>query len=146
MARLLAQNIQKLMKPMALKQGFAEVQLLSNWRSIIGDQAYPYVGLKSLKNKKLLLEVSDSAWAQEVRYMSSFLAEKVNAYFGYKAVERIQVVQSGFKPKYEAPLPKENKPTERSIYEAEKYTCIVKDPVLKQRLQNFGALLHLDQN
>ncbi len=145
MARPLAKNIHKILRPLALKQGFAEVQLLSNWRSIIGNEAYPYVVPKSLKNKKLTLEVSDSAMAQEVRYMSAWLMEKVNVHFGFRAVDKILVVQSGFKPLVEKKV-KVNKPTERSSYEAEKYTNIVADDELRERLQKFGALLHLDKN
>lgn len=145
MARPLAKNIHKILRPLALKQGFTEVQLLANWRGIIGKEAYPYVAPKSLKNKKLTLEVSDSAMAQEVRYMSAWLMEKVNVHFGFKAVDKILVVQSGFKPMVELKA-KVNKPTERSSYEAEKYTNIVDDSELRERLQKFGALLHLDKN
>ena len=136
--KTLVKDIQKIVKPFAFSQGFTEVKVLERWSEIIGEQAAPYIRPKSLKGGVLTLAVADSSWAQEVNYMAEFLAEKINTFFGFKAVKKIKVFQQYFVPK----LKEEKQTLKISEHHKQKADFIVKgvvDDNMREVLSKFGA-------
>ena len=96
------------------KHGFAAATLLTDWEIIVGRELASYTVPERLKWPRqigtadgdpegarpggtLHLRV-DPARALDVEYRARQIAERINAYFGYRAVETVRLIQ--------APLPK----------------------------------------
>lgn len=97
-------SVAKMLKPLATKllgkNGFTEVDLLTNWHEIAGDIAEytlpKYISFQ--KNKRidgvLNVEVPSGAFALELQHREKFIIAKINAFFGYNAVARIKILQN----------------------------------------------------
>ena len=99
------QSVAKMLMPLAKnllgKKGFAEIDLLSNWREIVGEEIASYtlptqiVMRRGDKNGGCLqIEVPSGAFALEVQLREKIIMEKINFYFGYQAVSGIRIVQN----------------------------------------------------
>jgi hypothetical protein len=119
-----------LVAPLARRHGLARVRLLSEWPAIVGPElarrcrpeklislgraaastaadspAAKIAAAQSAEKARgpsaLRLRVSGAA-ALEIQHLAPQIVERINAYFGYRAVERLQLVQG--------PLPLEPAP------------------------------------
>ena len=99
------QSVAKMLMPLAKnllgKKGFAEIDLLSNWREIVGEEIASYSlprQIISAKGNKdggcLQVEVPSGAFALELQLREKIIMEKINFYFGYQAVAGIRIVQN----------------------------------------------------
>ena len=89
-----------LLKGMLGKQGFAAADILVFWEQIAGPEIAAYTLPRQLlfkrgKNDGGTLEVlvPGGAFALELQHRQAFIVEKINSYFGYKAVAEIKLVQ-----------------------------------------------------
>ena len=94
-----AKTVMSLAKKLLGKNGFVEVDLLSEWREIVGDEVASYSFPKQLirnKNKDccLVVEVSSGAFALELQLKEKNIVARVNAFFGDFIVNRIKIVQN----------------------------------------------------
>lgn len=64
--------------------------LFSNWRDIVGDAVADNVTPKRLENKVLVVEVSDNAWATQLRFLESRLVATLREHVGDE-VESLQI-------------------------------------------------------
>lgn len=101
----LSKMIAPLTKNIFGKKGFVEVDILSNWDKVAGQELADYsfplkIDFKrGLKNNGILyLQVPSGAFALEIKHRERFILEKINAYFGYNAVSSIKIVQNGSLP------------------------------------------------
>ena len=79
-----------------------EVDLLSEWENIVGEEMAAYslpTGVKFPPEQKingvLLVEVPSGAFALELKHKENFVIAKVNSYFGYCAIAKLKIVQTG---------------------------------------------------
>ena len=86
------------------KRGFFELELLKNWIEIV-DKKYAKTSLpmklKSGRNNKasnLIVKV-DPSIAFGFEHDNEKIKQKINAYFGYTAVEKITIIQDRFEVK-----------------------------------------------
>lgn len=136
--RAIGPSIQKLMRPFALKNGFSDVRVLTNWQQIVGAETARYVRPLKLTNKVLHLATADSNWAMQLSYQSPVLIEQINRYFGFQAVAKIQPQQSYFVvDSLKAPQPP--KPDGAAHMRAAARTQDVKDTHLKAALARLGG-------
>ena len=94
------------------KHGFSAATLLTDWRTIVGNDLATYTAPERLKwprgveaygdvaadgtgrpGATLILRV-DSVRALDVSYKSRQVIERINAYFGYKAVSELRFIQA----------------------------------------------------
>lgn len=141
--RKISANIEKLVKPYALKNGFHEVRIFSCWKNIMGSELYSQVKPVKLKNKTLQVMVPNSVMAADIAFKSPIIIEKINQFFGYKAVIKITTVQK--------PLEKElfsesiKKEPDSSCYVRAQARCSqVQDEKLKDALVKLTA--HMEQD
>jgi len=87
-------------KPTLQKRGFYESRLLTEWPHIVGATFAQYSMPQDVihdrferEGNKLRLVV-DPAWALEVQYMEPVILERIAAYFGYRAIERLVIIQA----------------------------------------------------
>ncbi|TCS62212.1 DUF721 domain-containing protein [Varunaivibrio sulfuroxidans] len=116
--KALAPSIDKITRRLFGKRGFTEAAVLNDWPSVVGEDlarhclpekiTYPD---KSKIQGTLRLRVANGAFAVEMQHMEPVIIERINAFFGYRAVARLHLVQ--------APLPQSSSPS-RSVIKAQK--------------------------
>ncbi|MBI1363317.1 MAG: DUF721 domain-containing protein [Proteobacteria bacterium] len=136
--RALGPSVQKLVKPLALKNGFADVRVLSNWSKIVGADMARYIRPLKLSNKVLQVAAADSNWAMQVSYQAPVLIEQINRYFGFQAVTRIQPQQSYFETDEQQPVAVPQ-PDGAAKVRALARTQDVKDDTLRAALASLGG-------
>lgn len=127
------------------RRGFAQSDVLSHWDSIVGPnlancsspERLNY-GKGSSKEATLRVRVAPG-WAPEFQHFEQLIIERINSFFGYRAVARLQIIQAPVnKPtpkKRPAPAPLTTKQEDwiRSTVED------VKDADLKDRLTSVAS-------
>ena len=82
------------------RRGFAQSDILTQWPAIVGDVLAGYAVPERLNwprdpNKPdgatLRIRVA-SAWAPQLAHLEPLLLDRINGYFGYKAVTRLAIV------------------------------------------------------
>ncbi len=136
-----------LVKDIMSAEDFVEADILLNWRDIVGQEmssyAYPIkVKYDHRKNfRTLYIEVPVGGFALELQHKENYLLEKLNAYFGYKAVHKINISQNiQLKPQIK---PEEKTKEEIKLNEDEKkymneIIADIKDDKLKEILIKLG--------
>lgn len=117
-ARALGAYVPKLTRKAFEKYGFSAAALLTDWAMIVGDEMAGVAAPERLKwprnvairedveagaegrpGATLLLRV-DPAHALEVQYQAQQILERINGYFGYRAVADLRILQAPLeKPK-----------------------------------------------
>ncbi|MEL7465033.1 MAG: DUF721 domain-containing protein [Pseudomonadota bacterium] len=89
------------LKTAGAKRGFAELRLLTEWRAVVGEAlarvCRPVKVSYSRKGPGLgatLIVTAEGARAPEVDMQKERILEKVNAFYGYRAVSRLSIDQS----------------------------------------------------
>jgi hypothetical protein len=139
-------NLPRIAKPVLGKQGLGEAELLQEWPTIIGAnlarQCWP-IKLSFPRGKRrdgtLRLRVA-SAVAIEIQHREPVLLERINGYFGYRAVIRLALVQGGMPP---AP---DSTPPPRPLAAAERQALGrrldgIADPALRAALERLGSAI-----
>ena len=107
--RALSKAIGSITRPIFAKRGFADGAILSEWPEIAGSLLAAHTAPEKIhypRNVKtngiLRLRVDSGSFALEVQHLEPQLIERINRYFGYKAVGSIRTIQ-GPLPEKEAP-------------------------------------------
>lgn len=136
-----------LVKDIMSAEDFVEADILLNWRDIVGQEmasfAYPIkVKYNHRENiRTLYIEVPVGGFALEMQHKEGYLLEKLNAYFGYKAVHKINISQNiKLKPQIK---PMKKAQEEITLNEEEKkymedVVADIKDEKLKEILTKLG--------
>ena len=100
--RPLAQTVRKVAAPLFRRQGFAEADILLRWAEIVGERLALRSAPERLEQPRgaagaaLHVRVAPGA-GPELQHVAPLVLERINAFFGWRAVERLRLVQ--------APLP-----------------------------------------
>ncbi len=100
------QSVSRTLLPLAKRllgaKGMMEVDLLAGWEDIAGTEIAAYtlpLGVSFRRGEKtngiLQVEVPAGAFALELKHRENFILAKVNAYFGYRAVAGMKIIQTG---------------------------------------------------
>ena len=112
-ARLLA----GILDPAARRRGFAEASLLADWAAIVGPalarRCQP-VRVDHAPGRRggggtLVLQASGGA-AVEIQHAAPQLVERINTYFGHRAVRQLRLLQMPLPPPAPEPPPPRNRP------------------------------------
>lgn len=107
--RPLARSVAKLTTPAIRRRGIAEAGVIVDWPKIVGERlaaaSYPEQLSKPRQGGEAVLRLRVAgSWAVELQHLEPVIVERINAYFGYRAVDRLRIVQG--------PLPPEAGPRE----------------------------------
>jgi hypothetical protein len=139
-------NLPRIAKPVLGKQGLGEAHLLEEWPAIIGAELARHcwpIKLSFPRGKRsdgtLRLRVV-SALALEIQHREPVLLERINGYFGYRAVIRLALVQGG------APAAPDAPPAPRPLAAAERQALDrrlngIADPALRAALERLGCAI-----
>ena len=148
------QSVAKMMMPLAKnllgKNGFTEIDLLSNWQEIVGDDIASYTLPKQIISAKgnkdggcLQIEVPSGAFALELQLREKIIREKINFYFGYQAISNIRIIQNSELSFSEDVRDMQGEQKTLVTKEEENYiknlSDGVKNPELKQKLIKLGC-------
>ena len=138
------------------RQGFAEADVLLNWPDIAGsalaDACQPVrVRYGHRAHGATLIVQTTSARAPEVEHLGPVIIERVNQFYGYRAIHRLHVTQStGYGPRPSGfaeqqrpfagqPAAEPVPPTAAEQREAEQMAEKIQSPGLRAALTRMGA-------
>jgi hypothetical protein len=144
--RALSQTLNSVTNPIFRKRGFVENKIITDWSLIVGENLGNYSAPRKLffgKDKKtdgvLHVDVFDSGMAMELSYMEQVVLEKIASYFGYRAINKIKIIQKlggGIAAKKQPP---ERKLSEDKMMDLGGQLDDIDDEDLKKALQAFGV-------
>jgi len=92
----LEQNLSRIVKGLGGKYGFAEVDLMTNWTTIVGNEFAAFLNpikitfpRRERANGTLHVKMLNTAVATLITHQQHRIVERVNTYFGYAAVSKI---------------------------------------------------------
>ena len=96
-----------LTKQLLGQRGFMQMDLLTSWTAIVGEEMAQYSLPQKLtfpKNSRadgcLTIVVPAGAFAMEIAQNEQRLIDKINTYFGYPAIKKIKILQSNLSSDY----------------------------------------------
>lgn len=96
----LAQDIERILKPVYQQHGFSEHRVLTEWAKVVGRELAAVSAPRKLvfqkgkrENGTLHVTVSSGARALELQHMQPVILERIAMYFGYRAIEKIVFLQ-----------------------------------------------------
>lgn len=135
----------KVARPVLGRQGLAAGGIVADWPSIVGAQlaeccvpmrlAFP-PGERSAGTLHLRVQGS---LALELQHLEPVVLERINSYFGYRAVVRLRIQQGPVPRPSRRQLPRDTAAIEDPAIDA--LVKPVADEQLRQRLGNFGRAL-----
>ncbi len=149
--RLLGLSVAKIARPLVGKRGFTEIDIISRWVDIVGEDMAaftlpekltkprsPKVGTNGLVGGTLHIRVSTAASATLLKYQEAELCGRINTHFGYTVVDKIKMTIGKIpkpRPKLKPPpLP----PLSESVVDM---VHSVDDPELKAALERLGQVV-----
>jgi hypothetical protein len=101
--RRVADLIPRCLGPALAKRGFASSELITRWPDIVGEEIsacaepiklqWPRGGAEAQEPATLILRAEGPA-AIEIQHLSGVIVERVNRFFGWRAVKRIAIRQA----------------------------------------------------
>lgn len=144
--RALAAALAKITKPLFGRRGFAEISIINDWPAVIG----PHLAAHSFPqritfahdkrdNGTLQLLIDSGSLAVELQHLEPLLIERINSFFGYRAVARVKIIQGPLPVVAAAPPP----PAERTLdadgeEKLSQHLAAVDDPDLRAALEKLG--------
>lgn len=144
----LAAAVARIAKPIFGRRGFASGAIVREWAEIVGPSlartALPekivYAGGENAEGT-LHLRVAHGTAALEIQHLEPVLVERINAYFGYRAVARLRLVQGPLPAPKKAPAPV-TRPLDRDEErELALRLAPVSDPRLRETLAALGRAI-----
>lgn len=146
----LSASMSPLIKKLLGNKGLIEIDLLTNWQNIVGQEIAEHsmpqkiVFKPNCRNDGTLhLLVAGSAFALEIQHNIPLILEKINTFFGYKAIAKITIMQNDEFINTSSSTVSEDK-TDKKLVTKQEQTYInevtegVKSPELKARLKSLG--------
>jgi hypothetical protein len=140
----LGSSVSKVAAPVLGKRGFGEAQMILAWKSVVGqDLARDTLPVKlsfgrgERMDGTLHLRVAPGA-GLTVQHLEPLIIERINGFFGYKAVARLALRQGALPHRdgLEAPRPRELGAGERASLKRQ--VAGIEDPELRDVLEGLG--------
>jgi hypothetical protein len=143
--RRLADNLRRLTKGLCAEQGFAQSDIITRWRDIVGPHLADHCVSERLSFPRgqdggTLHIVAGGAFATELQHMAPEIIERINGYFGFPAVARLALRQAPIS------LIRRRRPKPKPLTEAQRRalgeaTRGIQTPDLKAALERLGAAM-----
>lgn len=139
----IGQVVQRVAAPIFSKQGFSQGRIITDWPEIVGEKIASYGVPEKItfpfqkKSGGTLHIMASGSGGMMFQYQSALIIERINTYFGYNAVAKIQLHNTPMAAP-EASKPKPTPVDERLEKKARKDLKSLEEGALKE------ALLHLN--
>ena len=138
--------ISKVSKPFFNRQGFVKSYIIDNWKEIVGEEYYKNSIPEKLRMQRgggILTIATDGATSTEMEYIKTDIMQKINDYYGYRAVNRIRFRNSIIQDKItEKKSKKENIKNKKS--KNEKFNTFlnqIEESELKEAINSLGKII-----
>lgn len=142
----LTKEVRQITKPILGKHGFIEIDILSSWDEIVGQDLAKGIlperisfSANSRVNGTLYVKASGGAFAMLFEHQKSRVLERINTYFGYPALSQIKIKQGALKLKSTPTTPSQHLTPDQEQDLQNKLRSI-SDPDLHDRLYSIGKL------
>lgn len=146
----LGKTLDRLTKSMLGRQGFVHGAIVTKWPEIIGENMARHTAAEKIVFSRdgvsggtLHLRCDSGALATELMHLEPQIVDRINTFFGYQAVIRLQLVQGPLPNRTAqggqrlAPPPRELNPTEAKEI-AETVAIVDDDDELREALERLG--------
>ena len=96
----IGETLTKILEKKLKKANFIEISIIKNWKEIVGDDIAKYcwpikITFSNENNlsSKIIIQVK-RGWSLEIEHKSYEIIDKLNQYFGYKAISKINIIQN----------------------------------------------------
>ncbi len=145
--RALAVSLPRVTQRAFGKRGFAEGGLAADWPGIVGAELaarcrpgkLAFARAAERRDGTLTLRV-EAPFATEVQHMAPQIMERINGYFGYRAVARLRLKQVAYRPQPSTQATKPEPAPEMTPELAARLESI-EDPELRAALGRLGQAL-----
>lgn len=146
--RALAESVAPLTEPLAGKSGFAAARLAAEWPSIVGSHLAARSRPERLTRLRgeqaaagesggtLVIRIASGALGLELQHQEPLICERINGFFGWRAVARLRLVHGPVEPPPAPPLPPAS-PADPAVVEAA--VTDIDDPALEAALRAVAA-------
>lgn len=136
----------KVIDPIYQQQGFIRAKIILDWHLIMGDKFANFCVPEKIhfpfekRTGGRLVIKTTSSFAVEISHFEPIIINRINQYFGYKAVERINISHT-----FMTPLRQKRRAirviSEEQKVELEQQLEEINSPPLKKALFNLGAAI-----
>jgi hypothetical protein len=144
--RALAATLPRVASPVLGKRGFSEAQLIAQWPAVMGENLARHMAPERItftrggrQDGTLRLRV-EPGFALEAQHREPQILERINAFFGYRAVARLALTQ-GPMPQGEPARPKPRALGENERTALDRLVSGIEDPGLRDALRRLGAAM-----
>jgi len=147
--RSLAGPVGRITRPLLRRRGLANAQMVAKWRDIIGEalasQSIPQRYVPDRQGGGTLHIRVGGAWAIEFQHLEPQIVERINGFFGYRAVTRLALIQ-GPVAKVDRGRPVGGPPTGRHADPIETGTVAdIRDDELRQAFEQLATAIRSRQ-
>lgn len=133
--------LKKLVAPALRKQGFSQADIITRWGTIVGsllaERSVPQ-RLRFGPEGGVLQVTVDGSYALELQHQEPVIIDRINSYFGYRAVARINMRQAPI-----AAVTRKKRtiatPTQATLAEAKQTIAATTPEALQDALTNLGS-------
>lgn len=139
--KALSAQVARLTRRAFARRGLADGQVLRDWPAIVGESLAEWTLPERLATPRdggpgvLHLRVAGGALALEIQHLEPQIVERINGFFGFRAVERLRLVHGPLPDRPPAPAPAEPPPPDSHVADL---VAGVADPDLKAALDRLG--------
>jgi hypothetical protein len=138
----------KLTAPLFRRRGFADSAVVTDWPAIVGERLAAQTAPERIvfpprkrSEGTLKLRVGSSGLALELQHFEPQLIERINCYFGFPAVNRIQLLHGPVPPRVVRGGVSVRELTEKEKKELSDALAQIDAPDLAEALENLGACI-----
>jgi hypothetical protein len=146
--RVLGKAIGRITKPIFSRRGFADGAIIAEWPAIAGDLLAQHTVPEKInypRNVKtggtLQLRVDSGSFALEIQHFEPQLIERINTYFGYKAVGSVKTIQGPLPEKQETSVPEPKALNAAQEIALNQELSDVDDDDIREALKKLGRLV-----
>ncbi|MDD9878636.1 MAG: DUF721 domain-containing protein [Magnetovibrio sp.] len=150
----LATTVSRLTKRVYGRRGLADGAIAQEWPSIVGEliakhsqpDRITYPSRRERIDGLLHLRVDHSAMATELQHLEPQLLERINGYFGYKAVGRLKFIHGPIADRAQAPVEPPARPPSEPAEDprVDERVAEIEDPELRDALKRLGNAVAAD--
>jgi hypothetical protein len=142
----LARSLQKVTRRLYRRRGFAQSEVLTHWPAIVGPLLAAHSAPERLRwptapddsrGATLRVRVA-SAWAVQLAHLEPVVIDRINAYFGYRAVARLQLVQGHIPAPAQPAAARERNLEATEEQRLQQLLAEIEDPELRAALAELG--------
>ena len=150
--RAIGLSVEKLTKPIFGRRGFSGAGVVTDWKAIVGEHLARHTQPDRISHDgpkrvdgTLHLRVDSASLATELVHLEPQLIERINTFFGYKAVARLRLVNGPIGRTEEKPERSRRTLTEDEKSHLSKRLSDIDDPDLKAALEALGSGILTDK-